>query len=770
MFRGLCSGITFLLVASFSLPVIANSECDSNDNLTIVSATDDGLYEETHGPENTIDGDLQAESRWSSQSQGTPKSLLINLGAVQNAKSINIAWHKGDTRKSEFSVEGSVDNEIFKTVIPTQQSSGTTKALENYAFESVKAQYLRINANGNESNDWNSILEVSVTGCGTPVEKPSSPILTERQGQGVFNLRKDQPPGKNFDLKGWYMTTPADDNGDGKSDSVYETELAAGWEDPRYFYTDPATGGMVFRSTPAGAKTSKNTKYTRSELRGMLRRGDETIETRVEGGYPNKNNWVFSSAPLSAQAKAGGVDGVLKATLAVNQVTRLGKAYQVGRVIIGQIHAKDDEPIRLYYRKLPQNKYGSIFYAHEPATGKEQWIEVIGSRSDRAKNPDDGIALDERFSYEIEVKGKQEGSLTIPMLYVKIIRDDGSVVETAPLDMRDSGFSVEDDFMFFKAGAYSQNNSSPIPEQDFDRVIFYELEYSHSAPPKASDVIAALPDAATTTAEPTARPDVQPAKPGVVFDDNFADGGRDNGVDPQDANWWTSSNSSAIEVEQGMLGLVTGGSGRGIRTTFDPQAISEGQTLKATFSFTTPDTIGTDRDSALRFGFYDKLGRVDLEKDQSASSKKPNSLFDGLPGYMIDFDINLSNVSESNIDIRKHKNDTQGRLLGTTKGYQRLAGGGSNYQIESNQNYHATIAVKRVASGIEISGTLSQGDILLTEFSTTDDTDDTDDTDETMNFGMLAIHANSKTFGSSKKPNTPDNGIDFTRVKLEVLR
>jgi hypothetical protein len=39
-----------------------------------------------------------------------------------------------------------------------------------------------------------------------------------------------------------------------------------------------------------------------------------------------------------------------------------------------------------------------------------------------------------------------------------------------------------------------------------------------------------------------------------------------------------------------------------------------------------------------------------------------------------------------------------------------------------------------------------------------------------MNFGMLAIHANSKTFGSSKKPNTPDNGIDFTRVKLEVLR
>ena len=122
---------------------------------------------------------------------------------------------------------------------------------------------------------------------------------------------------------------------------MYENELAAGWIDPRYFYTDPATGGMVFRSTPAGAKTSKNTKYTRTELRGMLRRGDYSIETRVDGGYPNKNNWVFSSAPASAQWSAAGVDGHLTATLAVNQVTRLGKAHQVGRVIICLLYTSD---------------------------------------------------------------------------------------------------------------------------------------------------------------------------------------------------------------------------------------------------------------------------------------------------------------------------------------------------------------------------------------------------------------------------------------------
>lgn len=69
----------------------ANAACDANAALTIVSATDDGLYEETHGPENTIDRDLDPESRWSNESQGAPKALLLDLGAEQTLKSLNIA-------------------------------------------------------------------------------------------------------------------------------------------------------------------------------------------------------------------------------------------------------------------------------------------------------------------------------------------------------------------------------------------------------------------------------------------------------------------------------------------------------------------------------------------------------------------------------------------------------------------------------------------------------------------------------------------------------
>ena len=411
---------------SIAIPGIVNATCLDDAPLTIVSSTDDGLYEETHGPENAIDGSLDPDSRWSNLGQGEPKYLMFDLGAVQTVKSLGIAWYKGDQRKASYAIEASSDGDTFQNLRPLGMSAGASLDFEINRFDPVQAQYLHIAAEGNEANEWNSVVEVQVTGCGTQVAAPIEPVLTPRANTGLYGLDPSKSPGENFDLLSWYMTTPADDNGDGKADSVYENELAAGWTDERYFYTDPVTGGMVFRVTPAGAKTSKNTQYTRTELRQMLRRGDYSIQTREADESPNKNNWVFSSAPLKSRFNSGGVDGVMRATLAVNQVTRMGLNSQIGRVVIGQIHAKNDEPIRLYYRKLPGNKNGSIYFVHDPEVGKERGINVIGNRSDRAKSPIDGIGLDEIFSYEIRVEGKREGDVTVPYLYVKIIREDGT--------------------------------------------------------------------------------------------------------------------------------------------------------------------------------------------------------------------------------------------------------------------------------------------------------------------------------------------------------
>ena len=144
--------------------------------------------------------------------------------------------------------------------------------------------------------------------------------------------------------------------------------------------------------------------------------------------------------------------------------------------------------------------------------------------------------------------------------------------------------------------------------------------------------------------------------------------------------------------------------------------------------------------------------------------KQPNTNYDGLPGYMIDFDVNLKDPSKANINIRKHKDATTGRLLGTTKGYKELGAGGDAYQLEAEQTYTAAIAIKKVGTGVEISAALGQAGKLLSTFGVADAESDVN------NFGMLAFHVNSKTFGSSKKKDTPDNGIDFSNVKIEILK
>ena len=225
------------------------------------------------------------------------------------------------------------------------------------------------------------------------------------------------------------------------------SEINNNYKNNDYFYTGD-DGGMVFKCPVDGFTTSANTVYTRVELREMLRGTDTSISTQGVNG----NNWVFGTAPASDVNAAAGYDGEMNATLAINHVTTTGIDSHIGRVIIGQIHANDDEPVRIYYRKLQNNTLGSIYFAHEPTDGNgaEQWYEMIGSRSSSASNPSDGIALDEKFSYTIKVVGD--------ILTVTIIREGKpDVVET--VNMVNSGFNVGGQYMYFKAGVYHLNNT-----------------------------------------------------------------------------------------------------------------------------------------------------------------------------------------------------------------------------------------------------------------------------------------------------------------------
>jgi len=149
----------------------------------------------------------------------------------------------------------------------------------------------------------------------------------------------------------------------------------------------------------------------------------------------------------------------------------------VGRVNIDQIYAEDDEPLRLYCRELPGNTKGGIDAVHEIRGGDDINIDIIGSRANNAVDPvDDGVSLGELFSYEVNNIGSdievviRRGDQDSPVIGQHTIEMD-TIVEGG------SGYDVAEEWMYFKEGAYSQNNTGW--RNDFDQVRVYRLENSH---------------------------------------------------------------------------------------------------------------------------------------------------------------------------------------------------------------------------------------------------------------------------------------------------
>lgn len=91
-------------------------------------------------------------------------------------------------------------------------------------------------------------------------------------------------------------------------------------------------------------------------------------------------------------------------------------------VVIGQIHSADgheNEPFKLFYKKFPGHKKGSVFWNYEINTAGDdnsgRWdysypiwgydMSVVGETpTDFPPEPEDGIELGEELTYEVEVK------------------------------------------------------------------------------------------------------------------------------------------------------------------------------------------------------------------------------------------------------------------------------------------------------------------------------------------------------------------------------
>ena len=290
---------------------------------------------------------------------------------------------------------------------------------------------------------------------------------------GNFGLDPDAEPWENFNLSKWSLDTPAPrDNEPCKAERTWDYQ----WRERNpldsssrpYFFTH-SDGGMRFVTDVTGQTTSSscNSGFPRSELREMLREGNRDVD---DTGV-SRNNWKLGYQPGN-DSNWGGKNGVLTTTLRVNQVSTTGSSSQVGRVIIGQIHAGGDEPLRLYYRKRAGRDKGCIYFAHEIRDSDDVNFPMIGDLSCTSA-PSDGIALDELFSYSITNRNED---ITV------VIRrgdQDGEVIARRTIDMNelDSGYDRSDEWMYFKAGAYTQNNTGD--RGDGDIVTIYRLATSH---------------------------------------------------------------------------------------------------------------------------------------------------------------------------------------------------------------------------------------------------------------------------------------------------
>ncbi|WP_244875215.1 polysaccharide lyase family 7 protein [Vibrio litoralis] len=445
------------LAALISLSSAANAA-----QLNIVEASDWGGAHSNYPASKAIDGTTQWESRWAAYDSGSEVNLVLDLGEVKNLNYIKVAWGRGDQLSNRFEIRTLANGSSNTwTKVYSGNSSGSSAQLETYDFDDIQARWVRIKVFDNTAgSDWTNIMEVQAFGDDS----------SSGSGGSDFDLDASKAPSSNFDLLDWYLSIPLDE-GDGYATSIKENELAASYEDD-FFYTG-SDGGMVFYTPVKGYKTSENTKYVRTELREMLRRGDTSKSTSGA-----ENNWAFSSISSSDQGDFAGIDGTLKATLAVNHVTTTSSNNeQVGRIVVGQIHAQNNEPIRLYYHKLPNNSKGAIYFAHETSKsdgGDETWYNLLGSMVSSSgslnstSNPSDGIELDETFSYDITVNGDD---------LIVTISQNGSQLAQKTVDMPGSGYDDASNYMYFKAGIYLQDNTSE--DDDYAKVTFYELSNTH---------------------------------------------------------------------------------------------------------------------------------------------------------------------------------------------------------------------------------------------------------------------------------------------------
>ena len=286
----------------------------------------------------------------------------------------------------------------------------------------------------------------------TSQEKVNSNIESDKKIEKQDKKRKKKKKKvklPNIDLSNWKVTIPVS-NEKGKPYEVEAPEIldyANNEKLKTYMYNDSTKGALVFYAQPTSS-TTKNTKYSRSELREQMVAGD------------NNTNWTFKQG------------GVMKGKLAIDEVSR-DKDGKYHRIIIMQIHGRltneqrdligeddnnappmlkiywDKGKIRVKTKVLKKLNLTKTEMLHENAWGNDKGFnfeQEVGFR---------------KFTLEVQVS---EGKMVIILN-----NNEYKVYENVHM----SKWGIFENY--FKAGNYFQTRD----EGAFARVKYYSLEVKH---------------------------------------------------------------------------------------------------------------------------------------------------------------------------------------------------------------------------------------------------------------------------------------------------
>ncbi|GAA4951902.1 polysaccharide lyase family 7 protein [Algibacter agarivorans] len=252
-----------------------------------------------------------------------------------------------------------------------------------------------------------------------------------------------------IDLSHWKVTLPVA-NEEGKPIEINPPEIldfASNEIAKPYMYIDSTKGAIVFHAMPTDSKT-KNTKYTRSELREQMVPGD------------NNTNWTFADGAY------------MKGKLAMDATTRDSDG-KYHRTIIMQIHGRLTNEQRDLIGEDDNNAPPmlKIYWDKGKIRVKTKVLKNLNATDEELLH-EDAWDNDDGFNFEEEV-GFRKFTLEVKVSEGKMVivlnGNEFKVYES--IHIRRWGVFEN----YFKAGNYFQSRD----EGSFSKVRFYELEVSH---------------------------------------------------------------------------------------------------------------------------------------------------------------------------------------------------------------------------------------------------------------------------------------------------